>query len=163
MSVQTSRKFQIDWGHLLVATLIVGACIWYLLDTRGTSLRISNLIFVQPAVYLAIILYVLILPQCIRIKSSSNLEQTPQNPGEESLTWAQLLRVASLAVAFGLFIWGMEPLGFDVSSWLFMVVGLFIAGERRWWVLLGFPIIFTLLIVYGYDLLIPYSFPTLIL
>lgn len=163
MSVQTSRKLQIDWGHLLVATLILGACIWYLLDTRDTSLRISNLIFVQPAVYLAMILYVLILPQCVRFQSVQSDDTAPSKESQEALSWIQLARVASLAVAFGLFIWGMEPLGFDVSAWLFMVVGLFIAGERRWWVLLGFPILFTVFIVYGYDLLIPYSFPTMIL
>lgn len=162
MTESSTRKFKIDWGHILVATLIVGFCIWYLLDTRDTSLRISNLIFVQPGVVLAIILYLLILPQCVqRIDSSSvNSDSTATSA---DLTWVQLLRVASLAVAFGLFILGMETLGFDVSAWLFMIAGLFISGERRWWVLAVFPAALSILIVYGYALLIPYSFPTMFL
>jgi putative tricarboxylic transport membrane protein len=71
--------------------------------------------------------------------------------------------VASLATAFGLFIVGMESLGFDVAAWLFMIVGLYISGEKRWWVLVLFPAVFAVLVVYGYDLLIPYSFPTMFL
>ena len=167
MSLPHTRKIQIDWGHLFVATVIVAACVWYLLDTRDTSLRISNLIFVQPAVYFAVLLYVLILPQCVRWNASAEAKtvhpSAPPKEGEEPLSWRQLLRVAALAVAFGLFILGMEPLGFDVSAWLFMIVGLYISGEKRWWVLAIFPAIFTVVIVYGYDLLIPYSFPTMFL
>jgi hypothetical protein len=165
MSQISQRKIQVDWGHLLVATLIVIGCIWYLLDARDSSLRIGNLIFVQPAVIFAVILYVLILPQCFRWSdtgaSTSPDESNPDGP--QTLTLRQFLRVASLAAAFGLFIVGMETLGFDVSAWLFMIVGLFITGERRWWVLAVFPAVFAVLVVYGYDLLIPYSFPTMFL
>lgn len=157
-----SRKIKVDWGHIFVATLIVAFCVWYLLDTRDASLRISNLIFVQPGVIFAVILYLLILPQCFkRVEHTETPASATEN--QNDLTLIQLIRVASLAVAFGLFILGMNTLGFDVSAWLFMMAGLFIAGERRWWVLAVFPPLFTLFVVYGYDLLIPYSFPTMFL
>ncbi|MEX0584920.1 MAG: tripartite tricarboxylate transporter TctB family protein [Natronospirillum sp.] len=162
-----NRKIQVDWGHLLVATLIVAACVWYLFDARGTSLRTSNLIFIQPGVIFAIILYFLVLPQCFRVVTDGDVEpeETSDEPGEEKqdLTPRQFLRVASLAAAFGVFVFSMEAIGFDVAAWLFVTVGLFIAGERRAWVLAVFPLVFAALIVYGYSMLIPYPFPTLII
>lgn len=162
-----NRKIEVDWGHLLVATLIVAACIWYLFDARDTSLRTSNLIFIQPGVAFAVILYLLILPQCFHqvVDGKTEPEDTNDEPGEEKqdLTLRQFLRVGSLAAAFGVFVYTMETIGFDIAAWLFVVVGLFIAGERRWWVLAVFPLVFTALVVYGYSLLIPYPFPTLII
>ncbi|MEX1056155.1 MAG: tripartite tricarboxylate transporter TctB family protein [Natronospirillum sp.] len=167
MSQITHHKVRIDWGHLFVVTLVVAACVWYLLDARGASLRITNLIFVQPAALFAVILYLLILPQCFhRVGGTPSRQEAETNePGEErqNLTLRQFLRVTSLAVAFGVFVFSMETFGFDVSAWLFVTIGLFISGERRWWVLSFFPLIFTGLIVYGYSMLIPYPFPTSIL
>lgn len=162
-----NRKIQVDWGHLLVATLIVAACVWYLFDARDTSLRTSNLIFIQPAVALAVILYLLILPQCFRqvVDSKTDTEDSGDEPGQEKqdLTLRQFLRVGSLAAAFGVFVFTMETIGFDVAAWLFVIVGLFIAGERRAWVLAVFPLVFAVLVVWGYAMLIPYPFPTLII
>lgn len=170
------RRYEVEWGHLLVATLIIGACIWYLLDARGTSLNVQNLILVQPATIVAVLLYLLILPQCVhRVPETppETVADPPGEPAEESTekpsvrqavsTGQELLRVGSLAAAFGVFVFSMESLGFDAAAWIFTAVGLFICGERRWLVLALFPPVFALLVVLGYQQLIPYPIPTLIL
>ncbi|MEH6354479.1 MAG: tripartite tricarboxylate transporter TctB family protein [Marinobacter sp.] len=160
------RKVLVEWGHLAVATLIAVTCLWYLQDARSASLRIANLILIQPGVIVAIILYLIVLPQCFHVFK----EEEPITPKteeeatkESSMTPAEFLRVASLAAAFGVFVFSLERFGFDLAAWLFMAVGLFICGERRWPVLAFFPPAFALIVVYGYQQLIPYPIETFFL
>jgi hypothetical protein len=153
------RTYEVDWGHVLVATLVAGACVWYLADARATSTNVQNLLLVQPATILALILYVLILPQCVR-----RVADTPDQaalPG--AARWTDLGRVAALAAAFGFFTFSLDRLGFDAGTWIFVTVGLFICGERRAWVLAVFPPVFTAAVVVGYQQLLPYPIRTLIL
>ncbi len=96
------RTYEVDWGHFAVLTLIAAFVIAYLIDTRATSLRMNNLLFVQPASIIALVLYLLILPQTLRRVS----EDTPdgvrvvRDRGEsaepEGETWSDLCRVAVL-------------------------------------------------------------------
>lgn len=159
-----NRVYKVDWAHLLVATLILGACIIYLIDARSTSLKIQNLILVQPATIVAVILYLLILPQCIRRVADTPAEiskAAAETTSRHRLTPAEFLRVAALAAAFGFFVFTMEILGFDLSAWIFITIGLLICGERRLLVLIVLPLVFTFLVVLGYKKLIPYPFHTL--
>ena len=144
------------WGHLLLLAVIGGTVLAYLLDARATSLRINNLLLVQPASILALILVVLVVPQCFR-RVSPEAEAQPA----ESLT--DLGKVAALSAAFGAFVLALEPVGFDVATFAFMVVALFICGERRWWLNLGFSAVFTILLIYGYGAIIPFPFPLTVL
>lgn len=160
------RKVLVDWGHLAVATLIAIACLWYLQDARSTSLRIGNLILIQPGSIVAIILYLIVLPQCFHVSNegAATAPKTEEETTEEPpMTPAEFLKVASLAAAFGVFVFSLERFGFDLSAWLFVVVGLFICGERRWPVLAFFPPAFALIVVYGYQQLIPYPIETFFL
>lgn len=156
------RTYEVDWGHLLVATLVVGVCIWYLADARSTSLNTQNLLLVQPATVLAVILYLLVLAQCVRrVADAPGGAQEPS--AKAASTLADLVRIAALAAAFGFFIFSLETLGFDVGAWIFVTVGLYICGERRPWVLAIFPLAFTVAVVLGYQQLLPYPIHTLIL
>jgi len=156
------RTYVVDWGHLLVATLIVGACIWYLADARSVSTAVENLLLVQPATILAVVLYLLILPQCVRQVADAPGEAGALEPKAASPI-ADHLRIAAMAAAFGFFTFSLEPLGFDVSTWIFVTVGLFICGERRPWILAIFPPAFTAALVLGYQQLLPHPIHTLIL
>lgn len=160
------RRVAIDWGHLAVATLVLLWCLWYLYDARSASLKISNLILIQPGVIIACILYLLILPQCFRVQAGGReavpgaaSDSSPQTAAD-ALSLADFLRIGSLVGAFGVFIYGLEAIGFDVSAFLFILVGLFICGERRWWVLAVFPPVFAYLLVLGFTNLIPYRIET---
>jgi hypothetical protein len=145
----------IAWGHLLLLAVIGAVVLAYLLDARATSLRANNLLLVQPAAVLALILVALIVPQCFR----------QVRPGEEAPLepWTDLAKVGALSAAFGAFVVSLEMVGFDVSTIAFMVIALFICGERRWWVNLLFSAVFTVLLIYGYGAIIPFPFPLAIL
>jgi hypothetical protein len=141
-------RLVVMWGHLALLALIGGVVIAYLLDARATSLRANNLLLVQPASILALILVALVVPQCFR-------RVAPDAPAE---TLGDLGKVAALAAAFGAFAISLEIVGFDVATFAFMVIGLYICGERRWWLNLAFSIVFTVLLIYGYGAIIPFPF-----
>jgi hypothetical protein len=144
-------RLVVMWGHLALLALIGGVVIAYLLDARATSLRANNLLLVQPASILALILAALVVPQCFR-------RVAPDAPDAPTETLGDLGKVAALAAAFGAFAISLEIVGFDVATFAFMVIGLYICGERRWWLNLAFSIVFTVLLIYGYGAIIPFPF-----
>jgi len=149
-------RLVIMWGHLALLAVIAGVVIYYWMDTRATSLRLNNILLVQPASVLALILVLLVLPQCFRRVTSDAPEAQPTD-------FTELGKVALLTAAFGAFVFSLETIGFDIATFLFMVVALFLCGERRWWVLLPFSAIFTAGLIYGYGYLIPFPFPLTLL
>ena len=150
----------VDWGHLALLLLICGVVIAYLLDARATSLKANNLLLVEPAAIIALILAAMVLPQCFRRKEAEEVEGEAAAPKE---TWLDLGKVAALAAAFGAFAISLETVGFDVATFIFTALGIYICGERRVWLIALFSAAFTAGIVYGYQLLVPYPFPLLVL
>lgn len=149
-------RLVVMWGHLALLAVIVTIVLAYLLDARATSLRINNLLLVQPAAILALVLAALVVPQCFR-------RIAPETEGGQRESLGDLGKVAALAAAFGAFVTVLEIIGFDVATFLFMIAGLFICGERRWLVNIGFSAVFTVLLIYGYGAIIPFPFKLLVL
>lgn len=140
------------WGHLALLAVIAATVIAYWMDARSVSLRANNILLVQPAAILALVLVLLVLPQCFR-------RVDPNAPATQPTDFNELGKVAALTAAFGALTFSLERVGFDVATFVFMVIALFICGERRWWVLLPFSAVFTVLLIYGYGYLIPFPFP----
>jgi hypothetical protein len=149
-------KLVVMWGHLALLAVIAATVIYYLIDARSVSLRINNLLLVQPGSIIALILVLVVLPQCFKRVS-------PDAPEAEATDVIELVKVGALTAAFGALVFNLERVGFDVGTFLFMVVGLFLCGERRWWVILPYSAIFTVGLIYGYGYLIPFPFPLSIL
>lgn len=159
-----SRSIEVDWGHLLLLLFIGGWVAAFLIDTRATSLSIHNLLLVQPTAIIALILCLVVLPQCFRrIDPARAAAIGRQAEAERRRELGELGKIALLAAAFGAFTTSLETVGFDVSCWLFTAVGLYICGERRWWVVVLFTTVFTVLLIYGYRAMIPFPFPLRVL
>lgn len=150
----------VDWGHLALLIVICTVVVAYWLDARATSLKMGNLLLVQPAAIVALVLAAMVLPQVFRRR-----EPRGQADGEGRKVEApgELLKVALLAGAFGAMVFSLETVGFDVATFLFTAVGLWICGERRLWLIGLFSAIFTAAIIYGYQMLVPYPFPLRVL
>jgi len=151
MSTKPGRK--VVWGHLLLLTVIVGVTVAYLLDARSVSLRANNLLLVQPAAILALILAALVLPGIFARADEIEDDETQKE------TWSDLGRVAILIGALAGMAFLLETIGFDVATFCFMVIGLAVCGERRWWVNLLFSAVFTVFLIYGYGTITPFPFP----
>ncbi len=155
MTTDSQARLVVNWGHLALLAVIGGVVVAYLVDARGVSLRTNNLLLVQPTAILALILVAAVLPQCFR--------RVPEGEEAAAEPLSDLGRVGALAAAFAAFALSLETVGFDIATMLFMVVGLYICGERRWWLNLVFSAVFTVLLIYGYGAIIPFPFPLTIL
>lgn len=161
MSIQTpiraKKKLSVDWGHLLTVMALGAWALWYLADLRSVSLRLENTLLVQPLVFILLLMLLAVVPQCLR------KEDLPADLHPEVLDRASFLKILALMVSFALCIWGMFTFGFDISVFLFCLVALAICGERRWWVILLFSSLATVILVKGYQLLVPFQMPNIIL
>ena len=155
MSTKSGRK--VVWGHLILLTVIVCVVAAYLLDARGVSLRTNNLLLVQPAAILALVLAAFVLPG---IFPRADAEEEAETKGE---TRGDLIRVFILIVALAGLAFSLEVVGFDIATFAFMVVGLAVCGEKRWWVNLLFSALFTVFLIYGYGTITPFPFPLTLL
>lgn len=160
-----NHYYRVDWGHLLVIAMIAFICAAYLRDTLATSTHVNNILFVLPASVIALMLCAIIVPQAVKrvdkhIPSGSELKVREEATSE---TWKDLGLIAILVIVFGLYVYSVERIGFDVASWLFITLGLYICGERRLLALLIYPPIAAVIIVIGFLALIPYPMHTLIL
>ena len=150
-------KKRIDWGHLAILALILGWVAWYWMDARKTSLDTENLFVLQPLILVALLLGALVLPQVFRA------DKLPDELQPEDLNRAEFGRILALMVAYVLFVAAMFVVGFDFAVCIFSAVALYISGERRAWVMLVFSVLSTVLIIKGYQLLVPYPMPMVLL
>lgn len=149
---QTGRRA--DWGHILLILIIAVSSVLYLLDARATSLNMGNLALVQPTALIVVILGLIVLAQAFPVKTPED-----DDPQIRSTKRHELLRVGLLSAAFAVFVLSLQTVGFDLATLLFIGVGLYLCGERRLWVILVFSLCFTGFVVFGYQQLVPESFP----
>jgi putative tricarboxylic transport membrane protein len=72
---------------------------------------------------------------------------------------ASWIRAWAVIVAAWLSTWLLQPLGFLVSTTLFLLVFLLVMGVRSWKMLIGFPTIYTLVTWYIFSQLLKIILP----
>jgi hypothetical protein len=142
---------QVAWAELAFVTAIAAGALAFLVEARGVSLDPQNLLLLQPTAWLVLGLWAVIAVGCLRRRA---------NPDAPRETAAEIGRVLAMVAAFGLFTTGLEQVGYDVAIGVFVLVALFIGGERHPVALILFPPIFTFAVIHGFRALIPYPFPT---
>ena len=161
------REYTIEWLHLAFITVIAGFIVWYLLDARSVSLDIDNLLLVQPLAIFALIMYVLIVPQCFRRADALDEPEEPaaaDDPLQPKLPEGRALaRVGFLGLALGAFVFSLNTIGFDLAIWLFALATMVVCGERRPIPLIVYPVAVALAAVYGFRALMPYPMVTTLL
>jgi len=153
---EKSGRLVVMWGHLALIVVLSAAIIWFWLDVRAVSLRPTNLLMIQPASIFALLMAALVVPQCFRRVPEGEEADLPESLGA-------LGRVFALMATFVVFALSLETVGFDVATFVFLVVALFICGERNWLLNLGFSTVFTVFIVWGYGSITPFPFPLTLL
>ncbi len=152
---QGETRRQPAWAELAFVTAIAAGVLAFLREARGVSLDPQNLLLLQPTAWLVLALWAVIAFGCVARRVPVDAA-----PAE---TRADLLRILAMVAAFGLFTAGLEQVGYDVAICVFVLAGLVIGGERNPVALLVFPPVFTLAVIHGFRLLIPYPFPTSVL
>ena len=152
-----ATRLSVDWGHLLTVMGMGAWALWYLVDLRKASLDIENTLLVQPLIIVFLLMLLGAVSQCLR------KEAMPEALRPEPLDRSSFLKVASLMAAFAAMVWSMFAIGFDFGVFAFCAVTMVICGERRWWLIAVFSALTTVLLVKGYQLLVPFQMPNLLL
>jgi len=133
-------KIQADWGHILLASSIAAASIWYYFDALAASSSLYNLIMIAPCVIAIVILYLVTLVLEVRIYSVDS-EHATQEQSLRGLLQPAAIRNAAMMVLLVGYVLVLEPFGFEIASFLFIGLSLLLQGERRF----GRVIIFSML------------------
>jgi hypothetical protein len=156
------RRIRVDIGHLLFVLAIGAWCVWYLFDARVASTNLQNLLLIQPAVVVAVVLVLLVARSTIHFDPTPVLpaegEPAPLTPAEDR---REVLRVFGFMALLAVYLCVIPYLGLDVATFLFVAACLLGQGERRPHIFVGIPLIFTFAMVYGFKALLPIPIPTL--
>jgi hypothetical protein len=167
MSRQT-RRHDVDWGHLIFIFVIAAWVLWYLVDALSVSFSTHNLLFIGPVGVLALLLCLLIVPQCISRRDVEPRDRRPARtaigmPKAHASGKGDLLRIGGVAVSLGLFVCLLNVIGFDVATCLFALAVMFICGERRAHVLILYSLGVALVVVLGFRAILPFPMYTTVL
>lgn len=161
-------RLSIEWGHLVVLAAIAGATTWYLLDARSVSTDADNLLLIQPLALVTLLLCLVILPQCFRFGDGSRMEaDAPERTTASDMMQPKLpterlevIKMVTMGALLGVYVFSLRAVGFDIATFLFVLVGMLVCGERRPLPLAIFPAAVTLVTIYGFKALMPYPMPT---
>lgn len=138
-------------ADLIVLLILAGLVALYCFDAVSASTSIYNLILVLPV---TVIVLVLCLVQFI--VGVPKIRQ--QEEQRESVA-----HVVPVVVLFAAYVLSLHWLGFDVGTSLFLVVFLWLHGERRWPWLCGYSVSFAFLLSLFFSKMLPYPMPMLLL
>lgn len=159
-------RVQAVWGHLGLLAFLAVFVVWYVLDARAASPFIENTILIVPASILALILIVTVVPQTISI-TRADPETEPagerQSLREFALAHRHELRAGMLMLLLGGYVFSAPFIGFDAATFLFLATSLWVVGERRPLIVLGFALALAAVLIAGMQAALTLDLPTLIL
>ncbi len=135
----------------IVLLILAGLVAVYCVDAIRASTSIYNLILVLPVT--AIVLVLCLVQFVVGAPKIRQEEESPE----------PIAPVIPVVALFSAYILSLHWLGFDVGTSLFLVVFLWLHGERRWPWLLGYSISFAFLLSLFFSKMLPYPMPMLLL
>jgi hypothetical protein len=164
------RRYRVDWGHLIFLLIIGGATLWYLCDAVSVSTSVSNLLLVAPLSGVALALVVTLAIQCFGLQGKMIKPKRKEGGIKElgaselrSTDLRSLAKIGGVAAALGAYVSLLNVIGFDVSTWIFVIVVMLICGERRPLVLVIYPLAVAGILIGGFRAILPFPMHTLIL
>ena len=142
-----SRQRTADFVVLLV---LAGLAATYGIDAFNASRNVLNLIMVLP-------LTVIVLALCV---VQFVVEWRKGAEAERAGGISDILPAMGLFTAYVL---TLEWLGFDVGTFLFVAVFLWLHGERRWSWLVAYALAFAAVLSIFFSTMLPYPMPMLVL
>lgn len=144
------------WGSCILCGAFAAFALWYTFDAYGASSNIQNLLFVVPVSALAITV-------CLGLIAKDMPKLRIEQGEKDTTAWAfkDHFAVPAYCAASVLYVIAMPYAGFDVATAFFVAAGMAIQSERRWWLLVVFPIAVGLASTYAMRALMSFPIPTL--
>jgi len=159
-SSEVVRTAELRWGPLALATLITCWSVWYFWDAYTASSRIQNLIFIAPLVATMLVLFAIELFTTL-FRPSASVEE--DDPVVAASTARPIAAPAAVMAMLVLYAATLDRVGFDLATFLFVAGSLLAQGERRPLVVLVFPAVFALLVVWMFKSMLTLNMPTWLL
>jgi hypothetical protein len=164
------RRYKVDWAHLAFLLIIGCATLWYLCDAISVSTSVDNLLLVAPLSVVALALVGTLAIQCVSLNGKTT-RYKPKDGGTKDMGASELrsndvrslTRIGSVAAALGAYVFLLNVIGFDVSTWIFVTIVMLICGERRPLALIIYPLAVAVILIGGFRLMLPFPMHTLIL
>lgn len=153
-------KRAIDIPHIAFATGLAGWAVWYCWDAWHANASVENMIMILPVSAIALVLYFFVIAGSIKRVGQAN-EQIVSSREPHSRRTA--IRIAGSMALLAAFVVAAPLVGFDVASFLYMLLMIVFLGERRILVLAIFPLLFTVVVIYCFGTLLATPLPVLIL
>ena len=151
------RKIGVDLPHLAFATGLMGWIAWFCRDAWLSDNAIENLILIVPASAVALLLYLFVAASCFKPVET---EATASPHGR--VTSGLALKIAGSMALLAAFAVAGPLIGFDVVSFVYLLAMLLLLGERRIWVLVLAPLIFSALAIYCFGTILATPLPMLL-
>jgi putative tricarboxylic transport membrane protein len=136
-------------SEALLLAVVAGFAIWLAQDAARRSPSFENLVLVVPVAVLLVGLSLMLAIAAWR---------RPAEPGSGGV----LKVLALLALLVGL-VAGLDTIGFDISSFLFLVAATWLLGERNLLRILLFSAITTAAVVLSLEFMLPFEMNNLLL
>ncbi len=145
------------YAELALPIFILFVSVWYLYDAYKAEASIENLLLVLPAGIVIICLCLWIaVSHMFATKGKEAAEKKEEKNGESK----EVSVLAAMIILAG-YVLSMNYIGFDIATFLFILTLMFLQGERRIYMLIGFSLIFAFLVSLFFEYMIPYPMPML--
>lgn len=142
MSASSERL--IDTFVLVILMLFIG---WYAIDSYRASTHILNLILVLPVALTASFL-------CIIELVRGSRRTTTNTPSTDSI-----VGVLPMIGLFAAYVISLEWLGFDLGTFCFVSIWLYLRGERRWHWIISYSLAVAAITTIFFASILPYPMP----
>lgn len=143
--MDTKRTSYLDWVELAFTFGLAAVCTWYVYDAYSASSRAKNIILILPVGILSALLACNIIVMKVMKMARARKEQPAAvSPGLKDRTSSKKAwQTLAITVLFALYCVLVDLSGFDVATFIFVLLSLFILQEKSKATLLLYPIIFT--------------------
>jgi hypothetical protein len=148
-------------GPALVALAIAAASLAYLADAVAASTRLHNLILLVPLVGFVVVMAIGIVIAHVWRGPDARSDADDDLP--EGTVAISPLSVAAMMAALLVYAFTAPTLGFDLASALFIAFCLYVQGERRWWFIALFSVLFSVAITWSLVNIAGAAVPTLLI
>jgi hypothetical protein len=147
-----NARSRISEGALLLLIALFAA--WLAFDAAARSRSLENLVLIVPGAILTVAVAAGLIAATLMRPPAAGAAAPPSGSGRQ---------VAGLLALLVLLLLGLETVGFDLASFLFLLGATRLLGERRPVPLLIFAAGLTAAVVTSLRFLLPFPMPTLVL
>jgi len=152
-------KNYINFPEIGLVSFFLLISVWYLLDAYGASSSTENLLLILPVATVVIVLCLWILG---RVFFQTSKQKAKTDAEEHTKPEKKKVSVFGAMIILAAFVLSMDWVGFDLATFVFLAALMFLQGERRPIWLVGFSLVYAILVSLFFESMIPYPMPMLL-